>query len=85
MATYPDADRAAEYERLMRQGSIFDPPTRRLPEAFGLRHPTRESRMRTRLFLRMRWSRRAVAVSAAAVVTVPAARLFAGGVLDLVA
>jgi ubiquinone/menaquinone biosynthesis C-methylase UbiE len=36
MATYPFADRAAEYERLMRQGSIFDPLTRRLLEASGL-------------------------------------------------
>jgi SAM-dependent methyltransferase len=36
MATYPFADRTAEYERLMQQGSIFDPLTRRLLEASGL-------------------------------------------------
>ncbi|MBO0802777.1 MAG: methyltransferase domain-containing protein [Nocardiopsaceae bacterium] len=37
MATYPfAADRAAEHERLLRQGSIFDPLTRRLLEASGL-------------------------------------------------
>lgn len=36
MATYPFADRAAEYERLIRQGSIFDPLTRRLLETAGL-------------------------------------------------
>jgi len=36
MATYPFADRAAEYERLIRQGSIFDPLTKRLLEVAGL-------------------------------------------------
>jgi SAM-dependent methyltransferase len=36
MATYPFADRSAEYERLIQQGSIFDLLTRKLLEASGL-------------------------------------------------
>lgn len=37
MATYPFADRAAEYERLIQQGNrIFDPLTKMLLEAAGL-------------------------------------------------
>jgi ubiquinone/menaquinone biosynthesis C-methylase UbiE len=36
MTSYPFADRAAEYERLIAQGGIFDPLTRRLLQAAGL-------------------------------------------------
>ena len=36
MTSYPFANRAAEYERLIAQGSIFDPLTRRLLQAAGL-------------------------------------------------
>jgi ubiquinone/menaquinone biosynthesis C-methylase UbiE len=36
MTGYPFADRAAEYERLIAQGGIFDPLTRRLLRAAGL-------------------------------------------------
>jgi SAM-dependent methyltransferase len=36
MATYPFADRLAEYERLVRQGSILDPVTRSLLRESGL-------------------------------------------------
>ena len=36
MTSYPFANRAAEYERLIAQGGIFDPLTRRLLQAAGL-------------------------------------------------
>jgi ubiquinone/menaquinone biosynthesis C-methylase UbiE len=36
VTSYPFANRAAEYERLIAQGGIFDPLTRRLLEAAGL-------------------------------------------------
>lgn len=36
MPTYPFADRTAEYERLIRQGSVFDPLTKNLLKASGL-------------------------------------------------
>ena len=36
MTSYPFANRAAEYERLIKQGTIFDPLTRRLLQAAGL-------------------------------------------------
>jgi ubiquinone/menaquinone biosynthesis C-methylase UbiE len=35
-STYPFADRAAEYDRLIAQGSIFDPLTKRLLQVAGL-------------------------------------------------